>query len=456
MTLTIYFDQSTTPLYIQIYEQIKELIQSQQLIEGSKLPSKRQLANQLQVSIHTVQIAYEQLTSEGFISSRERSGYFIAPFLEEWRMKIIPTPKETFNNDVIEPIDIDFNSGQIAHDHFPFKTWKKITTNLMRADLTYHSPWQGEMSLREQICQYVYLSRGVSCTVDQIYICNGIQAQLSLLCHYFGPTASVGFEEPGFSRAYTIFNQYRMKIVSIPVDTEGMSIPKEPLRLLYTTPAHQFPLGIIMPIQRRYALLQWALQTDAYIIEDDYDSEFRYSGKPIPSLHSLDYQDRVIYFGTFSKSLLPSLRISYMILPNKLVKEFNDFYTEQKSTVSRIDQLAIAEFMKQGHWDKHLGKMRTLYRKRRDILVTQLKLKLGENVQIIGENAGLHLIIHLKLNISEASAIQRGMECGVKIYSVSNYYHTSPKDNLLLIGYGGLNEEQITDGINRLLNAWID
>lgn len=456
MTLTIYFDQSSKSLYIQIYEQIKQLIQSQQLVEGSKLPSKRRLANQLQVSIHTVQIAYEQLTAEGFISSRERSGYYVAPFLDEWRIKIFPKQEEVVINDVTDSIDIDFNSGQIAYDHFPFKAWRKITTNLMRADMTYHSPWQGERSLREQICQYVYLSRGVSCTVEQIYICNGTQSQLSLLCRYFGPIASVGFEEPGFSRAYSIFNQYKMNIVSIPVDALGMSIPEEPLSLLYTTPAHQFPLGMIMPIQRRYALLQWALQTNAYIIEDDYDSEFRYSGKPIPSLHSLDYQDRVIYFGTFSKALLPSLRISYMILPNELVNEFNDFYIEQKSTVSRIDQLAIAEFMKQGHWDKHLGKMRTLYRKKRDILVTQLKLKLGENVQIIGENAGLHLIIHLKLNISEAAAIKRGMECGVKIYSVSHYYHTSPKNTLLLLGYGGLNEEQITDGINRLANAWRD
>ncbi|WP_312755609.1 MocR-like pyridoxine biosynthesis transcription factor PdxR [Rummeliibacillus suwonensis] len=445
-----------SPKYVQIYEHIKNAIITKKLSAHSKLPSKRRLAEDLNVSVHTVKESYEQLEAEGFIYSIERSGYFVSPFEFEWQQltditAIQPVPK-------MKPpkIDIDFHNGHIDVDFFPFTTWKKLFKKHFQPENMVNSSWQGEFTLRQEIAKYVQRSRGVQCDTSQVFIYGGTQHQLQALCHFFGSSSKAGIEEPGFKRARTIFHQYCQHTAHIVVDESGVTVPTEKIDLLYATPAHQFPLGMIMSAERRAALLQWAQLNNAYIIEDDYDSEYRFKGQPIPSLAKIDQLQHVIYSGTFSKTLTPSIRISYMILPLSLVEAFSIFYKDQKSVVSKIDQLVLADFIEQGLFDKHLAKMRTLYRKKQHTLVAAIKNYLPKTFQVIGEKSGLHIILKLPNYLTEQQAIQKANRVGVKVYPCSTSYFHALHHQMIIIGYGGLSFDQIDEGIQRLKKVWCD
>ncbi|GLC88114.1 MocR-like pyridoxine biosynthesis transcription factor PdxR [Lysinibacillus piscis] len=452
MELSITFT-NTTAKYIQIYEEIKQAILHKKLHAHEQLPSKRLLAQTLNVSIHTIKEAYEQLLAEGYIYSKERTGYFIAPFEFEWGQ---PSHQQTSRPlaSTADTIQFDFNSGHVDKEHFPFAHWQKLFKKQLHAENLITSSWQGEVLLREEIVHYVSRSRGVVCEASQVFIYNGTQSQLQALCHFFGTKTQVGLEEPGFPRVRATFQQCGLAINAIPVDDLGVTIPTTATHILYTTPAHQFPLGMVMPMERRIALLQWAIASDAYIIEDDYDSEFRYKGLPIPSLAKLDQLQRVIYFGTFSKTLIPSLRMSYMILPMALVQAFQDFYRQQKSTVSKIDQLVLADFMLQGFFDKHLAKMRTIYRKKQQTLITAIQTYFSQDFEVIGEKSGLHIIIKLPKYLTEKDAIQKAFAVGIQVYPCSTSFHSLNDDAMIIIGYGGLSIPQITEGIRLLARAW--
>ena len=262
---------------------------------------------------------------------------------------------------------------------------------------------------------------------------------MATLCFVLGFICHASDECPDRTQSATPFIlQNQLAIQHVPTDDKGATIPLAPCQLYYITPAHQFPLGGVMPIDRRIDLLKWAEETEAYMIEDDYDSEFRYKGKPIPPLAQIDHLQRVIYFGTFSKTLMPSIRISYMILPNALVGKFNEFYRDQKTTVSKIDQLVIADFMRSGYYAKHIAKMRTLYRKKRQRLIEGIQTYLGSKYEMIGDEAGLHIILKLPSGLHEEQAIQLAREVGIAIDPVSSSYQLNSVKNYVMVGYGGL------------------
>ncbi|RIJ63809.1 PLP-dependent aminotransferase family protein [Rummeliibacillus sp. POC4] len=443
-----------SPKYVQIYEQLKNTIVTKKLPAHSKLPSKRHLAENLSVSVHTVKEAYEQLDAEGFIYSKERSGYFVSPFEFEWQQ--IKETKATQPVTETSPVktDIDFHNGHVDASSFPFTSWRKLFKKYLQPENLVNSPWQGEPTLRFEIAQYVQRSRGVQCDSSQVFIFGGTQHQLQALCLFFGPTSIAGIEEPGFKRARAIFQQYCYHTYHIAVDKNGVTVPTQKIDFLYTTPAHQFPLGMVMSADRRAALLHWAQKNNTYIIEDDYDSEYRFKGQPFPSLAKMDQLQQVIYSGTFSKTLIPSIRISYLILPSSLVEAFTNFYKDQKSVVSKIDQLILADFITQGLFDKHLAKMRTLYRKKQIALITAIKTHLPSTFQIIGEKSGLHIVLKLPNTLSEKEAIQKALGIGVCVYPSSTSYYKPSAQQMIILGYGGLSFEQIEEGILRLKKVW--
>lgn len=443
-----------SPKYIQIYEQIKDAIITNNLASHSKLPSKRNFSTTLGVSVHTVKEAYEQLDAEGFIYSKERSGYFVSPFEFEWKQSN-HTHTPSFPRENQNPkVDIDFHNGHIDTASFPYTSWRKLYIKHFQPNNLINNKEQGEPYLREAIVNYVQRSRGVQCDPTQVFIYGGTQHQLQSLCHFFGQSISVGIEEPGFKRASAIFNQSCRHTHHIAVDDYGVTVPTKKLNLLYTTPAHQFPLGKVMSAERRVSLLKWASAENAYIIEDDYDSEYRFKGLPIPSLAQMDQLQHVIYFGTFSKTLIPSIRISYMILPTTIAEAYSIFYKEQKTVVSKIDQLLLADFISQGLFDKHLAKMRTLYRKKQQALIIAIKNHLSNKFKIIGEKSGLHIVLKLPDYLSEKEAIEKALSVGVQIYPCSTSYHHPTYQRMVIIGYGGLSFEEIEEGILRLKKVW--
>lgn len=452
MELSISFTGDSAK-YIQIYEEIRQSILTKRLLAHRQLPSKRTLAQTLDVSVHTVKEAYEQLLAEGYVYSKERAGYFIAPFEFDWLQQVQqqnPPTSTIISNDV----HYDFHNGHVDNEAFPYSIWHKLLKKHLNNNNLSTSPWEGELVLRSEIARYVERSRGVICDASQVFIYCGTQSQLQALSHFFGPLTRVGIEEPGFKRVRATLQQCGLSAEAIPVDNAGITLPQKTIHMLYTTPAHQFPLGMIMTIERRAALLQWANLNEAYIIEDDYDSEFRYKGLPIPSLAKMDQLQRVIYFGTFSKTLLPSLRISYMILPKSLIASFIAFNHEQKSVVSRIDQLVLADFIAQGQFDKHLAKMRTVYRKKQQTLLTAISTHFSEEFQVIGEKSGLHIVMKLPERLSEKKAIQLAQEIGIRVYPCSTSYQHGTDDVLVILGYGGLTLQQINDGIALLAAVW--
>lgn len=438
--------------YRQIYEQIKQAILEKKLIAHSKLPAKRRLAESLNISVITVQMAYEQLQAEGYCYSVERQGYFVSEMEDGWYdpAKNVTTPLEK----TAQPEHfINFKNGQVDATVFPYKQWNRLYRQEINEFNVSNAPWQGEYSLRVQIAQYLQQARGFACQPEQVYIFSGFQQQLLNLCLFFNRSA-IGIEEPGFIRAKSVFRQLQLQYHAISVDEEGCCVPDETIKLLYTTPAHQYPTGTIMSIARRIQLLQWVLKQDAYIIEDDYDSEFRYKGAPIAPLSHLDSSGRVIYFGTFSKTLLPSLRISYLIMPASLQPDFEKFNTYQKSTVSRIDQFVVAKFIEEGHYTTHIAKMRTLYRAKRSCLIESIKKHLGEEFKVLGDAAGLHLIVQLPKTLNESKAIELAKSKGVEIDAVSTMYQHHKPIHQVMIGYGAPTLEEIRKGIDLLATEW--
>ncbi|WP_224077049.1 MocR-like pyridoxine biosynthesis transcription factor PdxR [Planococcus chinensis] len=450
MELQVTFPKGTTK-YMAIYEHIKQLILQQQLKAHSRMPSKRELANQLNVSIFTVQEAYAQLLSEGYLYSTERKGYFVGeievPFQEEdvlQKEEFLPTIKEE---------SLNFRNGQVDPIEFPYKVWNCLYQKFLAPAHVANGCWQGEPELRNEIANYLRQSRGLHCQAKQIFIFSGTQQQLSSLCQFLLPS-KIGMEEPGFVRANVVFHQLNIPVLPLRLDSEGCTVPKQAVTLLYTTPAHQYPLGTVMSINRRLELLSWAKASSSYIVEDDYDSEFRYRGASIPTLAHLDALNQVIYFGSFSKTLLPSIRISYLVLPLSLMKEYEAFNALQKPTVSKIDQLVVAEFIKTGGYEKHIAKMRTLYRSKRKCLIEAIDEFLGEDFSVKGDEAGLHIIVQLPAYLTEQEAIARADSLGIEVDSVSHMYQETKSTDRVIIGYGAPTIGEIRKGIQWLASVW--
>ncbi|WFA06217.1 PLP-dependent aminotransferase family protein [Bacillus sp. HSf4] len=449
------------PLYQQLYTFFKNEIHSGHIQPGTKLPSKRALSRHLNVSQTTVEHAYDQLTAEGYLITKPRKGWYAAEADGDFQAFSPPPPFETAEEEApLSEEVIDFHHGHVDLSSFPISAWKKTlakTIDISSAELFQSGPPAGDLSLRKMIAVYLRESRGVVCSPEQIIVGAGTPILLQFLCRLFPRGAAVGFENPGFHRSKSVLQTGGLRVIPTAVDDSGICVnelAQHQPALAYVTPSHQFPLGMIMPVGRRMKLLDWATSRGAYIIEDDYDGEFRYAGQPIPSLHGLDQNDRVIYMGTFSKSLIPSLRVSYMVLPLPLAEKGHELASLYKHTVSRHLQQAIAKFMENGEYQRHINRMRTLYRKKRKTLLEAVKRELGGYAAIKGENAGLHIILEIQGEQSEERLILKALEEGVKVYPASVSYAAPPQNTAVLLGFGGLSEEEIALGIKRLQKAW--
>ncbi|NRD80115.1 PLP-dependent aminotransferase family protein [Bacillus sp. BRMEA1] len=455
--------KSNTPLYMQLANYIKQEILSGRIKSNEKLPSKRKLAEYLDVSLNTIQSAYDQLCAEGYAESQPRKGLFVTVIEDDMNLNLDnSTFLESRKIENKANVAIDFSSGKVDLGYFPYAIWRKLTIQALYEDQSHlfnnGSP-QGELPLREEIAKYLYASRGVQCSAEQIIIGAGTQMLIGLLCKVIGKNQIYALEDPGYHRTRITLTDLGVDTVPIPIDENGIDhnhVINCSANVVYVTPSHQFPYGMIMPISRRMELLKWAAEKSGYIIEDDYDGEFRYKGKPIPSLQGLDTNGNVVYLGTFSKSLIPSIRISYMVLPSSLMQKYRNHFTIYKQTVSRLHQDTLYRFMNGGHWQSHLNKMRTLYRKKHDTIMKSIKNYFANHVSVIGENSGLHIVLDVRNGMDEAELIKTAMNAGVKVYPLSIYYH-DPEAKLgskILIGFGGLSEREIVKGIRLLKEAW--
>lgn len=467
LTIELQTDSSKC-LYEQIYEYIRKEIREGKLLQGERLPSTRSLAEYLQVSRSTVDMAYEQLLSEGYIESRPYRGFFVCRIEELFDLKEeMGVLGQSFvlsknSSDEIEYI-CDFSPTKIDMTYFPFSVWKRITKNILsdsNSKLFSQGNAQGDYGLRETIARYLHASRGVNCTPEQIIIGAGNDYLLMLLEKILGREIPIAMENPTYKRAYQIFQSFAYPITTINMDENGMlvsELKRAEVELAYVMPSHQYPTGAVMPIGRRSELLKWAGEGEnRFLIEDDYDSEFRYKGKPIPSLQSSDQKGRVIYMGTFSKAIAPAIRVSYMVLPKALVERYKERCFFYSTTVSRIDQKILDEFIREGYFERYLNKMRKYYKDKHDYLLELLK-PFGKAFKITGEHAGLHLLLTSKKGILEEELIKAAGKQGIKVYGLSESLVESngSGSTTVILGYGGLEQKEIEAGIEALKKAWL-
>lgn len=474
--LTPALDKSgALPLYWQLYGYIRGEIESGTVPSGTKLPSIRELSAHLNVSKNTVETAYQQLIAEGYAESRARSGLYALAVEEAPVVPAVP-PSPSAKSDPAfasrrplelpgeAPVDFDFRYGDVERDRFPMAVWKKCLVDALHEDppgqtLGYGHP-QGDEALRAELANYLFQSRGVRCDADQIFLCAGTQLTVGMLCQLLPLRGKrVAMEEPGYAGIRTAFESNGCETVPVPLDEDGLRVERlddVDADVVYVTPSHQFPLGMVLPIQRRNRLLQWASERDALVVEDDYDSEFRYVGQPIPALKALDRHDRVVYLGTLSKSFLPAVRVGYAVLPEPLARTMRARLWEYSQPVSPFLQRALLRFMKEGHFGRHVRRMRRLYQTKHRTLIAALHRHFGDRIEIIGQKAGLHLLIDVRTNATGEALLDAALERGVRVYSPARHW-SDPGDcppTYVMLGFGGLDEHRIDEAVGRLALAW--
>lgn len=455
-------------LYEFLYKSIRDDILSEKLIKQEKLPSKRALAEHLGISTITVENAYNQLVAEGYIYSKPKSGYYVSPIASP---AIYTTPdKNRYTaeavNSLPEAYIADFANNISAQDSFPFVTWAKLmrqTISEKREQLILNSPSVGVRELRSAISDYLFQFRGMSADPDCIVIGAGTEYLYSLIIQLLSRDKKYALEDPGYRKIAQIYKANNVSFDYIPLDGNGIdttALKKSSAEVLHISPSHHFPTGIVTPVSRRYELLSWASEsTDRYIIEDDYDSEFRFTGKPIPSLQSIDTLDKVIYINTFSKSLASTIRISYMVLPKALMERYKNELNFYSCTVSTFEQYTLASFIRQGYFEKHINRMRSYYRTQRDSVMTAIKSHpFYSKVNIKEEDSGLHFLMSVDTDLSDEELVSRARDNGVNLSCLSHYYHkgdTAPQ-HTLIINYSGLPKDGIGEAVNKLFQVIVD
>lgn len=466
------------PYYQQIYQFIKEEIRRGNLKPSMRLPSTRLLAQNLKVSRSTTQMAYEQLLSEGYIEAKPCKGYFVSGIDELVHLEGVKEqekdsrePGETQGKDnggrqagKKEPeTKVDFSPRGIDLEAFPFNTWRKLYRNILvddRKELFSAGDPMGEENLRLVIRDYLHSARGVNCMAEQIVVGAGSEYLLMLLSRLLGKNTSVAMENPTYRQAFRVLKSMGVPMVPVNMDGSGMDVgllEKSGAQTAYIMPSHQYPTGIVMPIKRRQELLCWAYEEERrYLIEDDYDSEFRYKGKPIPALQGMDGGGRVIYMGTFSKSIAPAIRVSFMVLPPALLEEYHRKAGFYSSTVSRIDQQILYQFMVGGYYERHLNRMRAVYKAKHDLILSGLR-PFEKEFSLKGEYAGLHLLLTHRGQKTEEELVEAAASAGVKVYGLSSYFIGEKpcwSGSTVILGYASLKEEEITRGLKLLKEVW--
>lgn len=446
------------PLYKQLYNQIREQILSGKLPADAKLPSVRDLANELSTSRNTVDGAYQELSAEGYIYSKLRSGYFVSALDRELAPQTLAAKpgKKVYHPGPPACFAYDFHPARLDPESFPTELWRKCFVEGLRRDsqqLVLYGDPQGDWGLRCAIQSYLERSRGVICDPEQIVVCAGLQQSLAVVSNLLKERHSVvAVEDPGYHLPRSVFQSHGYTVVPVPVEAGGIDLHQlraSTSTIVYVTPSHQLPLGYVMPVANRLAVIDWAESDGRYIIEDDYDSELRYQGRPIPSLQGLRPAGNIIYTGTFSKILSPALRLSYMVLPCALQAAYRQRYRAYFPAVSLLEQRAMAAFMEQGHWERHIRRMRMIYKKKHDIVLRAIETHFGPRAVVTGQGAGLHVVMMLPATTqSEAEILELARQRGVQLYPFSDFHVTGqPEATTLLLGFGGMSGSEIEQGI---------
>ena len=454
---------SDIPLYQQIYEQIRQDIMSGSLRRGARLPSTRSLAVELGAGRNTVENAYAQLALEGYVSGRPRAAFVVNDVQQFPHLRKPAAFEHTADTPARSKIFYDFHYGVTEPGAFPLQLWRKLSHEALeksRTGMHSYGELQGHARLRAEIAEYLYRSRGVRCSPGQVVVTSGFQASLSVICDLvLRAECAIAMEEPGYRGARVVFQGNGFPLQPIPVHEDGLDIDvlrASRVQAVYVTPSHQFPMGAVLPIRKRVELLRWASESDALIIEDDYDSEFRYNGRPVPSLQSIDGEGRVIYLGTFSKALSPGLRTAYLVLPERLLPEYKQRFSGCVNTVPWLEQHVLAAFMAEGHWEKHLRRTCASNRKKHDMLVDAVSRAFGNAVRIHGQGAGVHLLLEFPEGAREEELAARAETMGVRVYPASPHWleTSSYAGNCLFLGFAVLQAEDILPAVALLRQAW--
>lgn len=483
--------QSAIPMHRQLYDEIRRAILSGRLKKGQRLPSTRALAKMLAVSRVTTAAAYEYLAAEGYLQPTVGSGTYVSRSLPDDLLKTnleqdqaVPVESKAEESKIaalssygthlkegnwlaysgVEP-EIQFSFGRPAMDHFPSRLWMQLMNehwrrgNLAVLDSPAHS--QGYGALREAIAAYLARARSVNCTADQIIIVNGSQQSIDLVTRLFVDRGdAVGLEEPGYIGARKVFEAHGAEIVPLAVDEQGLITERlkesehRQLKLVYVTPSHQFPTGVVLSLPRRLELLACAERYGCYIVEDDYDSEYRYKGRPIPALAGLAHQQCVIYIGTFSKVLFPALRLGYLVAPTHLVQLFARAKWLSDMHAPLLEQQVLADFINSGHFDRHIRRMRSLYEQRRRSVILALKRHFADQVMVLGDSAGINVLIRFNVPIDDEHFAREALDLGVELPNTRQFYLSKVPVGEYLLNYGGLTDAVIEQGVCRLAQAF--
>jgi GntR family transcriptional regulator/MocR family aminotransferase len=474
--------KSRMPLHRQIYDAYRSTIVNGALRPGQRVPSTRGLAIELGVSRIPVLDAYAQLMAEGYFQSRSGAGTTVSVSLPDQSVSL--DPRKVRSTEVRRgrlpsiakhhpflPDSIPtppwvrgwgaFGVGQVDYEQFPLRIWNALVTRHGRSanskSLDYGHP-MGLKALREAVALYLRTARGVRCDAEQIMIVSGSQQALDISARVLlDPGSRVWMEEPGYRYARRVFALNNCRVVPVPVDDEGLNVAVgvkryRKARAALVTPSHQYPLGSTMSASRRLQLLDWAERSRSWILEDDYDSEYRYEGLPISSLQGLDPNSRVVYIGTFSKVLFPSLRLGYLVIPKDLVERFVSVRLAMDIGPPTFGQAVLSDFIREGHFSRHIRRMRMLYQERRNALVNRLEKELGGAVKITGEQAGMHLCIVLD-GISDRKIAERAALAGLWLVPLSNSYASRPSRQGLILGFGSTPVSEMSNAVRKLRAA---
>ncbi len=475
--LTYSFDNlQGESMYTHLYRCIKEDILSGTLAANTKLPSKRMLAKNLGISSITVENAYAQLMVEGYIHSEPKRGYFVAALEQKEHLdtQVKRTIPAVNINLPEKSSTVSLAHGGVPTEQFPYAIWARLVrstlANASEKDLLSNTTPGGVMELRKVIATHLYQFRGMQVQPEQILIGAGSQMFYSLIVQLLGRDKIYALEDPCYPQLAAVYRHNDVTCLHLPLDDKGLrydALQASATSILHISPSHQFPTGIIMPVSRRYELLRWAAEADdRYIIEDDYDCEFRLSGKPIPSLQSMDTNEKVIYINTFSRTLSPTFRISYMILPPHLAELFYRKLGFYAGTVSNLEQLTLARFIEEGHFERHINRMRTFYRTKRDELLDYLSHSpAAAFMQTEGEDSGLHFLLHLKTEASDEELTKIAAEQNISVRFLSAYYQSKQafteenKKNsythTLFMNYAGIEDNVLYASLDKVLQAWL-
>ncbi len=448
------FKTNSVPKYIQLYEYIKKEIEAGNLKNSEKLPSVRAISKMLSISKATVENAYSQLLVEGYIESKVKSGYYVLGFdaNELGHFKKIQSSED--HRETVHALEKPFNTDGTEESAFNFIEWKKAINRVLEYEtkaLLSYGDAKGEYCLRREIASFVHQSRGGVCKPEQVIIGAGIQYLFGLIAATFkSEYDSIAFEYPGFSKGMVIFEDYGYEMVKIPLVKDGIdmkTLENSRANIVYVSPSHQYPTGNVMAIKKRLQLLDWAKKNNAYIIEDDYDSLLRYEGYPVPALQGLNEGENVIYVGSFSKLLIPALRISFMILPESLMAKFEAILPRYSQSVSKIEQLALENFMSEGAFERHIRRIKKIYGRKNALLIDAFKRNESPLLALIGKGSGLHVTLSYESHVNIKKVIDSCQAIGIVLESIAGY----KLGNIVVFSYSGVPDKEIENVVLKII-----